>query len=130
MTRIHAHRDCSWWSATALGSSIIVLAVCLIATTARAADPECPSRPLSLDVPEPPSVELRELPNIGELKRQAVNYKCFGQYDKDVTAVLSGAREYVESYVQLVAGKETKLAIVLHIDETALPSSATMILPS
>lgn len=91
-----------------------------IATTARAGDPECPSQPLSLDVPEPPSVELRELPNIGALKRQAVNYKCFGQYDKDVTAVLSGAREYVESYVQLVAGKETKLAIVLDIDETAL----------
>jgi hypothetical protein len=76
-------------------------------------------QPLSLHVPEPPSAELSELPNIGELKRQAVNYKCFGQFDKDVTAVLSGAREYVESYLQLVAGNETKLAM-LDIDETAL----------
>lgn len=112
MTRIHAHRACSWWRARPLAhrSSFWPLP---IATTARAADPECPSQPLSLDVPEPPSVELRELPNFGELKRQAVNYKCFGQYDKDVTAMLSGAREYVESYVQLVASKETNLAIVL-----------------
>ena len=70
------------------------------------------------------------LSNIGELKRRAANYKWFGQYDKGVTAALSNAREYVEGYVQLVAGKETKLAIVLDIDETALPSSATMILPS
>ena len=60
-----------------------------------------------IDVPEPPSVELGELSNIGELKRRAVNYKWFGQYDKGVTAALSNAREYVEGYVQLVAGAQT-----------------------
>jgi hypothetical protein len=78
----------------------------------------CPSpRPPG---PRIPSVRPNHSPLTSLSHQVSRNYKCFGQYDKDVTAVLSGAREYVESYVQLVAGKETNLAIVLDIDETAL----------
>jgi hypothetical protein len=36
-------------------------------------------------------------PNIGELKLQILDYKCFGGYDRDVAKVLAEARVYIET---------------------------------
>jgi hypothetical protein len=54
-------------------------------------------------------------PNIGELKLQILDYKCFGGYDRDVAKVLAEARVYIETR----AGVATNPAII-PIDETSL----------
>lgn len=54
--------------------------------------------------------------NVGLLKLKAVDYKCFGDYDRDVAALFRVAQEYVESHLDGVA----KPAIVFDIDETTL----------
>ena len=92
----------------------------MIVTTVPALAVECPAQPYPAQVTQSPSVELREPPNVGELKLRALNYKCFGQYDADVKAVLKSAQDYIESYVAPVTDKPSKLAIVLDIDETVL----------
>lgn len=58
----------------------------------------------------------RQPANIGDLKRQVSEYQRSGGYDRDVTAVLAIARQYVERRAQMVK----KPAIVLDIDETSL----------
>jgi hypothetical protein len=55
-------------------------------------------------------------PNIGELKLQLLDYKCFGGYERDVRKALAEALVYVETRAGLVANP----AIVLDIDETSL----------
>lgn len=54
--------------------------------------------------------------NLGVLKLQLLDYKCFGAYDRDVTNVVAEAMAYVE-YRAKGSGK---LAIVLDIDEASL----------
>lgn len=54
--------------------------------------------------------------NLGELKRQLVEYQQSGAYDRDVAAMLAAAKAFVEQR----AGQVTKPAIVLDVDETAL----------
>jgi hypothetical protein len=70
--------------------------------------------------PEPPTCATDtcspELPNVGILKRQAINYKCFGDYDRDVAANFREAQNYIEAH----ADDAAKPAIVLDIDETTL----------
>src|SRR5215831_14550702 len=58
----------------------------------------------------------RQPANLGDLKRQALEYKRSGGYDRDVAAVLASARQYVERRAPMVK----KPAIVLDIDETSL----------
>ena len=54
--------------------------------------------------------------NIGQLKRQVMDYVCSGDYDRDLAKVLSEARAHVEQR----AGAVQKPALVLDIDETSL----------
>jgi acid phosphatase len=70
----------------------------------------CPATPYL------PSTDGSQPANLGILKRQLMDYKCFGAYDREVEAALREARVYVETR----AVSEQKLAIVLDIDETAL----------
>jgi predicted secreted acid phosphatase len=53
---------------------------------------------------------------VGLLKLKAKDYKCFGDYDRDVAARFRVAQEYVEAH----AGNVTNPALVLDIDETTL----------
>jgi hypothetical protein len=70
----------------------------------------CPDKPynhpLSMDQPL----------NLGELKEQLTDYKCFGQYDREVADRLMDA----QTYVDVRSGQVTHPAIVLDIDETSL----------
>ncbi|MGY3133404.1 hypothetical protein ACVWZM_004086 [Bradyrhizobium sp. USDA 4501] len=79
----------------------------------------CPSAP-SL-----PSSDGSLPQNIGILKLQLLDYKCFGAYDRDVAAVLSEAQVYVTQRSAAVAPGET-LAIVLDIDETSVSNWANL----
>ena len=54
--------------------------------------------------------------NLGELKLQLLDYKCFGAHDRDIARILTGARIYVERRAVRVKNP----ALVLDIDETAL----------
>ena len=54
--------------------------------------------------------------NVGELKLQLSDYKCSGQYDREVADTLASAQTYVEMRASALAGT----AIVLDIDETSL----------
>jgi len=73
----------------------------------------------SASCPATPNVHFPDAaqpPNLGELKLQILDYKCFGGYDRDVARVLAEARVYVETRVGVV----TNPAIILDIDETSL----------
>lgn len=59
--------------------------------------------------------ETRPL-NIGQLKRQVMDYVCAGDYDRDVAKALAEAQSFVEQR----AGAVRKPALVLDIDETSL----------
>jgi hypothetical protein len=77
----------------------------------------CPVTPLAAVPPaEAPEPGSKQPPNLGVLKRDAVNYKCFGDYDRDVAVLLARAQAYVDAH----AGDAPKPALVLDIDETAL----------
>jgi hypothetical protein len=71
---------------------------------------ECPL------TPNLPSSDGSQPANLGVLKPQLLDYKCFGAYDRDVTNVLAEAMAYVD-YRAKGSGK---LALVLDIDETSL----------
>src|SRR2546426_87038 len=85
-----------------------VLSVSTLPSTTRA--DECPL------TPNLPSSDGSQPANLGVLKLQLLDYKCFGAYDRDVTNVLAEAMAYVE-YRAKGSGK---LALVLDIDETSL----------
>jgi hypothetical protein len=54
--------------------------------------------------------------NLGELKEQLTDYKCSGQYDREVADTLSSA----QAYVDMRASQVNNPAVVLDIDETSL----------
>jgi acid phosphatase len=54
--------------------------------------------------------------NIGQLKRQVMDYVCAGDYDRDIAKALAEAKSFVEQR----AGAVQKPALVLDIDETSL----------
>src|SRR5262249_38684346 len=54
--------------------------------------------------------------NLGELKLQLTDYKCSGQYDREVADVLADAQAYVDVRSRQV----NHPAVVLDIDETSL----------
>jgi acid phosphatase len=88
----------------------IVLAVLLAPAVARAA--RC-------DKSYQPSHQVLEQTqplNIGQLKRQVMDYVCAGDYDRDIAKVLADAKSFVEQR----AGAVKKPALVLDIDETSL----------
>jgi hypothetical protein len=60
--------------------------------------------------------------NLGVLKLQLLDYKCFGAYDRDIAKALAEARAQVETRAGLV----TNPAIVLDIDETSLSNWAVI----
>jgi putative acid phosphatase of HAD superfamily subfamily IIIB len=74
---------------------------------------ECPASP-SL-----PSADGSQPPNLGVLKLQLTDYKCFGAYDRDIAKALNEAKAFVEERTARAAPDE-RLAIVLDIDETSV----------
>src|SRR5262245_54271094 len=89
---------------------IVAVASTLIAIPSVARADECPT------TPNLPSSDGSQPANLGVLKLQLLDYKCFGAYDRDVANVLREAKAYVEYR----ANGATKLALVLDIDETSL----------
>lgn len=119
MTRIHAQAACSRPRTALLGSLIALTTLyLLLAATPASAFQACPVTPLATDVPvcEPPQKDSKEPPNLGVLKRKAINYRCFGDYDRDVAALFRVAQEYVEAHT----GDVSNPALVFDIDETTL----------
>jgi len=55
-------------------------------------------------------------PNVGDVKFQAIAYRSSGAYDRDLAAVAGRA----EDYVRFRAGRVSRPALVLDIDETSL----------
>jgi acid phosphatase len=66
--------------------------------------------------PSGQTLEQTQPLNIGQLKRQAMDYVCSGDYDRDLAKVLAEAKAHVEQR----AGAVRKPALVLDIDETSL----------
>jgi hypothetical protein len=62
------------------------------------------------------SLSMNQPLNLGELKEQLVDYKCSGQYNREVADRLADA----QAYVDLRSGQVNHPAIVLDIDETSL----------
>jgi HAD superfamily, subfamily IIIB (Acid phosphatase) len=91
----------------ALAAAFMAAALLGASSSARATD--CPVQPL-------PGPELLQTFNLDLLKRQALNYKCFGEYDRDIAKVIAEAKAYVERR----AGEVKNPALVLDIDETSV----------
>jgi nuclease S1 len=68
------------------------------------------------DKPSNHSISMGQPLNLGELKLQATDYKCSGQYDREVADTLADA----QAYVDFRAGQVNHPAVVLDIDETSL----------
>src|SRR5262249_39523231 len=97
--------------ASVILAGLLVAAMLGIATnTAPAAEPGCPA------APHAHVLEATAPLNLGELKLQLIDYKCFGEYDRDVARVLMQA----QALVQQRAKEQAKPALVLDIDETSL----------
>jgi nuclease S1 len=62
------------------------------------------------------SLSMGQPLNLGELKEQLSDYKCTGQYDREVADTLADAQAYVDQR----AGQVNHPAIILDIDETSL----------
>jgi acid phosphatase len=76
-------------------------------------------------VPNLPSSDGSQPPNLGILKLQLLDYKCFGAYDRDLAAVLKDAQAYVAQR-SMVAAPGENLAVVLDIDETSVSNWANL----
>src|SRR5262245_35088996 len=96
------------WGKLALFAAVIVSALFVTASITRA--DECPA------TPNLPSSDGSQPANLGILKLQLLDYKCFGAYDRDVAKVLSETKAYLEYRANGVG----KLALVLDIDETSV----------
>lgn len=72
--------------------------------------------PLACSAPSNQPLSMSQPLNLGELKLQLSDYKCSGQYDREVADTLAAAQSYVEKR----AGQVNHPAIVLDIDETSL----------
>src|SRR5262249_22632285 len=70
----------------------------------------CPQKPLQIPA------EVTYPPNLDQLKFRLLNYKCFGQYEREIERVITHAIVYVQKR----AGQVMKPALVLDIDETSL----------
>jgi predicted secreted acid phosphatase len=91
--------------------ALIAVAVCaLFGTVSITRADECHA------TPNLPSSDGSQPANLGILKLQLLDYKCFGAYDRDVANVLSEAKAYLEYRANGIG----KLALVLDIDETSL----------
>lgn len=104
--RNSAGRIATWGKRALIAAALAALLAMPIG--ARAA--ECPA------APNLPSSDGSQPANLGVLKLQLLDYKCFGAYDRDVAVVLAEAQAYVEKRADPAA----KLALVLDIDETSL----------
>jgi hypothetical protein len=96
------------WDKLTLFATVVVSALFATASITRA--DECPA------TPNLPSSDGSQPANLGVLKLQLLDYKCFGAYARDVANVLSEAKAYLEYRANGVG----KLALVLDIDETSL----------
>jgi hypothetical protein len=100
-----------------LTAALLAAAVSIAAILAIAPNPaqafSCPAKP------NLPSADGSQPPNLGILKLQLIDYKCFGAYDRDVLNMLNDARTFVEQR-SMRAAPDEKLAIVLDIDETSV----------
>jgi hypothetical protein len=94
-----------------LTAALVIGVVSLTADAAFAFS--CPS------APNLPSADGSQPPNLGVLKLQLIDYKCFGAYDRDVAKALAEARSYIEERSRRMAPGE-QLALVLDIDETSI----------
>jgi acid phosphatase len=101
------NRRLTMWAKLTL-SAAAVFALIVIASVTRA--DECPTTPYL------PSSDGSQPANLGVLKLQLLDYKCFGAYDRDIKNVLEEAMAYLEYR----ANGSGKLALVLDIDETSL----------
>ncbi|MFI5021623.1 MAG: HAD family acid phosphatase [Alphaproteobacteria bacterium] len=99
-----------------LGLLAALFAFGLACAPALANDVGCP------DKPNVPSSDGTQPPNLGILKLQLTDYKCFGGYDRDVARVLGEAQAYVERR----ASQVKQPALVLDIDETSLSNWAAI----
>ena len=97
----------------AAGLAAIAIAAAISVTPDPASAAACPASP------NLPSADGSQPPNLGVLKLQLMDYKCFGAYDRDVAKVLAEAKVFVEQRATRAAADE-KLAIVLDIDETSV----------
>jgi len=91
-------------------SALVLACLALLLGAPPALGASCPAAPF-VHFAEP-----GQLPNLGELKLQLIDYKCFGGYDRDVAKALAEARVHVETRASAVPNP----AIVLDIDETSL----------
>jgi HAD superfamily, subfamily IIIB (Acid phosphatase) len=91
-----------------------------ISVTPPAAAFECPA------TPNLPSADGSQPPNLGILKLQLTDYKCFGAYDRDTVKALNDAKAFVEERSARAAPDET-LAIVLDIDETSVSNWVNLV---
>jgi HAD superfamily, subfamily IIIB (Acid phosphatase) len=87
-----------------------ILSLAAISLAAGTAAAGCPAQPYGdkFDATQPI--------NLGQLKYQLLDYKCFGGYDRDVKKALLEAQVHVERR----AGDVENPALVLDIDETSL----------
>jgi hypothetical protein len=76
------------WDKLTLFAAVVVSALFVTASITRA--DECPA------TPDLPSSDGSQPANLGVLKLQLLDYKCFGAYDRDVANVLSEAKAYLE----------------------------------
>ena len=109
MARTGRYRDmliaaaiCAWFA----------LAWFAIVPNVAAAD-ECPATPAL------PSSDGSQPLNLGILKLQLLDYKCFGAYDRDIKKALLEAQAYVTQRKARATPNEN-LAVVLDIDETSV----------
>ena len=103
----------------ALLAGVVSIAMA-ISVTPPAAAFECPA------TPNLPSADGSQPPNLGILKLQLTDYKCFGAYDRDIVRVLNDAKAFVEERSARAAPDET-LAIVLDIDETSVSNWVNLV---
>ena len=98
--------------------AVLAFAALLALPPAASAD-SCPTKP------NLPSADGSQPSNLGILKLQLLDYKCFGAYDRDVANVLGDAQAYVGQRSSAAASGET-LAVVMDIDETSVSNWANL----
>lgn len=72
--------------------------------------------PLKCGNPSNHPLSMGQPLNLGELRLQLSDYKCSGQYDREVADTLLGA----QSYVEMRASQVNHPGVILDIDETSL----------
>jgi putative acid phosphatase of HAD superfamily subfamily IIIB len=106
MRRAYCQKNHSFTTLTLIAALVPAL---LLPIVTRA--DECPT------TPNLPSSDGSQPANLGILKLQLVDYKCFGAYDRDVANVLADATAYLEHR----ANEFGKLALVLDTTRHRFP---------